>query len=109
MIKSISKPKKMNIKTKTTTVLAIILLATLIFASCSSGVESDAQKVAKLQCKAQQLATKALSGDASAMEESKNLMNEAAALSKEMNEKYTTPEDKQKFAEALTKAAGNCK
>ena len=99
----------MNIKMKTTTVLATILLTSLIFTSCSSGVEGDAQKVAKLQCKAQQLATKALSGDASAMEESKNLMNEAAALSEEMNEKYTSIEDKQKFAEALAKAAGNCK
>jgi hypothetical protein len=42
------------------------------------------------------------------MEESTKLASEAATLSKEMEEKYTSDSDKKKFAEAFLKEMGNC-
>ena len=86
------------------------MIASTILTSCGGGsIESDAKKVAELQCKAQQLVQKATSGDMSVMEESTKLTSEAAALSKEMEGKYTSDSDKKKFAEALLKEMGNCK
>jgi hypothetical protein len=87
-----------------------IIIASFLLTSCGGGsIESDAKKVAELQCKAQQIMQKATSGDMSLMEESTKLASEAAALSKEMEGKYTSDSDKQKFAEALMKEMGACK
>ena len=95
---------------KVTTIFGTILFASLILLGCGGGsIESDAKKVAELQCKAQQLMEKATSGDMSVMEESTKLASEAADLSKEMEGKYTSDSDKEKFAEALLKEMGNCK
>lgn len=95
---------------KTMTIWGVLIITSTILISCGGGsVESDAKKVAELQCKAQKLMQKATSGDMSVMEESTKLTSEAAALSKEMEGKYTTDSDKQKFAEALMKEMGNCK
>ena len=52
---------------------------------------------------------KATLGDVSAMTESTKLASEAAALSKEMEGKYTSDSDRQKFTEAVLKAMGDCK
>ncbi len=87
-----------------------ILFASLILTSCGGGsIESDAKKVAELQCKAQQLMKKASSGDMAVMQESTKLASEAATLSKEMEGKYTSDSDKEKFAKALLKELANCK
>ena len=95
---------------KLMTIFGAILFASLILTSCGGGsIESDAKKVAELQCKAQQLMEKATSGDMSVMEESTKLTSEAATLSKEMEGKYTSDSDKEKFAKALLKEMGNCK
>ena len=95
---------------KVVTNFGVMLFASLIMTSCGSGsIESDAKKVAELQCKAQQLMKKATSGDMSVIEESSKLTSEAATLSKEMEGKYTSDSDKKKFAEALLKAMGDCK
>jgi predicted small secreted protein len=95
---------------KTIKVIGAVLFTSVILTSCGGGsIESDAKKVAELQCKAQQLMLKATSGDMSVMEESTKIATEAASLSKEMEGKYTSDADKQKFGEALLKEMGNCK
>ena len=45
----------------------------------------------------------------STMAESQSLAAEAIALQKEMEGKYTSEADQQKFNEALLKEVGNCK
>lgn len=95
---------------KVSIVLGTVLMLTTFLSSCGgNSIESDAKKVAELQCKAQQLALKAASGDMSILEESTKLSTEAAALASEMENKYTSDSDKQKFGEALLKEMGNCK
>ena len=92
------------------TITGAILCSSLILSSCGGGsVESDAKKVAEIQCKAQQLMLKAASGDQSVIEESTKLSSELASLSKEMEGKYTSESDKKNFSEALLKEMGNCK
>jgi hypothetical protein len=95
---------------KVSIVLGTIMLATALLTSCGgNSIESDAKKVAELQCKAQQLALKAASGDMSILEESTKLSTEAAALVDEMENKYSSESDKQKFGEAILKEMSNCK
>ena len=95
---------------KSMTFFGAILFALFILTSCgNSSIDRDAKKVADLQCRAQQLMQKAATGDMSVMEESTKLANEAATLSKEMEDKYTSDSDKKKFAEALLKEMENCK
>ena len=95
---------------KIMTIFGAILFASVILTSCGGGsIQSDAKKVAELECKAQKLLQKATSGDMSIMEESTKLASEAANLSKEMDGKYTSDSDKKKFAEAFLKEMGNCK
>ncbi len=94
---------------KLMTILGAMFIVSAIMTSCGGGsIQSDAKKVAELQCKAQNLMQKATTGDMSVMEESTKLASEAATLSKEMEGKYTSDSDKQKFAEILLKEMGNC-
>ncbi len=94
---------------KAITFLGAILFALTILTSCGGGsIESDAKKVAELQCKALKLMQKATSGDMSVIEESTKLSSEADALYKELEDKYTSDYDKKKFAAALLKEMGNC-
>jgi hypothetical protein len=94
---------------KVTTIFGAIFFASIILTSCGGGsYESDAKKVAELQCKAQKLMQKATFGDMSLMEESTRLASKAETLAKEMEGKYTSDSDKRKFAEALLKEMGNC-
>jgi len=51
---------------------------------------------------------KATSGDMSVMEESTKLKSEQRTLKKEIEAKYTSDSDIQKFKEALLKEMGNC-
>jgi len=88
---------------------SFFVLATFLSSCGGNSIESDAKKVAELQCKAQQLALKAASGDMSIIEESTKLSTEAVALASEMENKYTSDADKQKFGEALLKEMSNCK
>lgn len=87
---------------------AAVMLVIIVFHSCGSSIERDAKKVAELQCEAEKLMQKALSGDQSVMEESKELASEAEALSQELEEKYTLESDREKFTEAFLKEMGNC-
>ena len=92
------------------TFLGATLIATTILTSCGSGggPESDAKKLAELNCKAQKLAQKAASGDQSVLEESTKLVKEAADLTSEFAKKYTSGDDAKKYAEALVKESGSC-
>lgn len=85
-----------------------ILIAFVLLVSCSS-IDSDAQKVAELQWKAQQATQKVLTEGQSAIEEGKKLAEEADALYQEMLEKYNTEEGKEKFELALRKAIDSYK
>ena len=92
------------------TILGATLFASLILISCNGGsIESDAKKIADVQCRSKQLMQKAIMGDMSEMAESSKLASESIALSKQIEGKYTSDSDKKKFAEALLKAMGNCK
>jgi len=95
---------------KVKTIFGAIMIASFILTSCGEGsIESDAKKLANLQCKAQQLMQKATTGDMSIIEESTKLGAEAATLSEQMKGKYTSDSDKKKFAETLLKEMNNCK
>lgn len=89
-------------------ILGAMLLAALILVSCSSSIESDAKKVAELQCQATELMQKAMSGDTSVMKESQKLADKAAELTQEMQRKYTSESDRKKFTEALAEEIGKC-
>jgi hypothetical protein len=91
-------------------ILGTILFVSFIISSCANNsVESDAKKMAALQCEAQQLAQKAAGGDMSIISESAKLTNKAATLSQEIEGKYTSDSDRKKFAEALLIEMGKCK
>lgn len=89
-------------------ILAMLTFTVFMLASCANPIESDAKKVAELQCEAQELMQKVMAGDASLMEESSKLAEKAAELSRKMEKKYDSASDRQKFAEALLKEMGNC-
>jgi len=95
---------------KVMTFFGALIFASVIIASCGGNlIESDAERFADLQCKSQKLLVKATAGDMSVMAEITKLSNEAATLSKELDGKYTTDSDKQKLAEVISKAMGDCK
>lgn len=88
---------------KTTTIMRrIFLLAStafvMILTSCGGSADSDAKKLAELQCKIMKNP-----GDAA------SLQKEAKELSDKLEGKYTSEADKKKFAEAYLKAMGECK
>ena len=98
------------------TIFGVILFASFILTSCGgNSIESDAKKVAELQCKAQHtFSIVEAGGHLSVMEfkESTKLLSELGTLSKELERKYTSDSDKQKFDKALLiqrKAIHNCK
>ena len=91
------------------TILGAILFASVILTSCGSSIDSDAKKVADIECKSQKLMQKASSGDMSVISESTKLAAEAANLTKELEGKYSSSADKEKFEIALLKAMGDCK
>ena len=91
------------------TIFGAILFASVILTSCGGGsIESDAKKVAEVQCELQQILQKASTEDMSIIAESTKLTNEAASLIKEMEGKYTSDSDKKKFGEALLIEIGKC-
>lgn len=95
---------------KSTLFLSVSLATALFIAGCgSSSVESDAKKVADLQCRAQKLAAKAMTGDTTILAESQKITEEANKLNEELKNKYTNPLDMAKFAQAYAEAIKDCK
>ncbi len=84
--------------------LFIITIVAFLMISCDS-IESDAEKLAALQCKAVKLQQKVMSGDQVVLSESTKLTEEAASLTMEFTQKYKSKEDALKFREALRRAS----
>lgn len=83
---------------KKITVFPILLSLIFALASCGSSMESDAEKLAKLNCNAQ-----------NATEEQKvNELSKAAEFADKIKDKYEG-EAKTKFEEAYVKYYANCK
>ena len=93
---------------KSITVFGAILLSVFTLSSCGSSLESDAKKVAEFQCKSQKMTEKILNGGMSASTENIKLAAEGAKLLEEIEGKYSSAEDKQKFEEAVLEEMGNC-
>jgi len=89
------------------TMLFAVALVSFFMVSCGSSIESDAQKIVDLQCKAQKLQKNATAGDVSVIKESAEIIEEVQALVLEFQEKYKSKEDEEKFKEALEKAMKN--
>lgn len=95
-------------KKKLTTIFGALFLCTFSVTSCSSSIESDATKLAEMQCQTFKMIEK--------MGEGKVDLNENAVFAakmdlftKEMKEKYSSPEENKKFEEACLKAvAAGC-
>ena len=103
---------------KSIAIIGAIFIACLMLVSCGgSEIGKDAKKLALLQCEARKEIAKvtqdaALAGTLSAtttLEVSKKWMEKEKPVIEEMAAKYTTKEDKQKFANALEKALQDCK
>lgn len=91
---------------KSITILGVCLL---MLTSCNSSMESDAEKLAEMQCRSYKLMEKLGKGE-STIEESNALSAEMELFDNEMKAKYTSKEDKQNFEEACLKAvAKGCK
>jgi len=89
--------------------LGAILFSSATLTSCGGGIESDAKKMADLQCKILQLQKELSSGDESVMEEGKGLGSEMIELTTEMKDKYTSDSDQKDFDKAFRKELKNCK
>lgn len=89
--------------------LVLLLTAvafTALFTACDS-VERDAQHVADLTCKAQKAAVGLVTGEASA-DDVRKLREEARKIKRDMEGKYSDPEDRKKFAKLLLEKMGDC-
>ncbi|MEO6230110.1 MAG: hypothetical protein ABJB11_07855 [Ferruginibacter sp.] len=85
-------------------------LLTAILISCKSTIEYDAKKAAELTCKSQQAAINVVSGDvATVMAQNEVLIKEATKMKNDMEKKYTTKTERQKFLVAFLKEMENCK
>lgn len=91
---------------KMMTIFGALLVASVMLTSC--GVNSDAKKLANLECEIEQLYDKIIVGDESAMKEFERLSAKHDELTKEVVEKYTSESDQEKFDEAYEQALENC-
>ncbi|MEM6685079.1 MAG: hypothetical protein AAF617_04715 [Bacteroidota bacterium] len=89
------------------TMLFAIALVSFFMVSCGGSIESDAQRIVDLQCKAKKLQENATAGDLSIIEQSGEIIKEVQALVAEFQEKYKSKEDEEKFKVALEKAMKN--
>lgn len=78
-------------------------IALFFLTSCSGSIDSDAQKVADLQCD-----VKKMQQEGASMQDVQALMRKSQSMLQEMQSKYSTTEDKQEFAMALSKATAKC-
>lgn len=85
-----------------------LLLSTLFLIGCGGSMERDAQKMADLQCDAQELKQQAMAGDMDNAEDLQELIAKAAKLKQKMNAKYSSMKEKQAFAKVLLQANAKC-
>lgn len=89
--------------------LAQVAIAAVILTACGKSVDSDARKLADLQCKSLKLAKKAMTGDVSILTESNALLAEIAVLNAELDGRYKTREEAAEFLKAYLEAMKSCK
>lgn len=88
----------------------ISCLLILLSAGCSNdSIQTDAKRLATIQCKALKLMKKVSDGDISLLEESTSMANKASALQKEFELKYTSEKEISDFKQALDIESKNCK
>lgn len=83
------------------------LVFTMLLASCGGSMESDAKKVAELQCKIMKMSDGILEGEMDAAT-TIALAQETEELVEEIEGKYTTEAEKEKFEKAVLKALAEC-
>ncbi|MFT3682367.1 MAG: hypothetical protein QM791_19080 [Ferruginibacter sp.] len=76
------------------------------FSSCGTSIETDAEKVATLSCKIQNLVSTTRFEDS--MDERIELEKEAGELEAKMKNKYTSPAEWSRFMNAYDKAFNKC-
>lgn len=79
----------------------------LFFLSCSSSIQKDAKKAAELSCEAKKMSEKVFEGEIS-MEESMELDNKATQFLIEMQKKYSSMDEYEKFMDAYNKRMEEC-
>jgi hypothetical protein len=84
-------------------------LAILFVACKGNSIESDAKKLADLQCRMLEFVKKSNAGDASLLKESISLSAEFQKMDKELKDKYTSEEDNVKFMQIYLKESEKCK
>jgi|GEM_PF-5453126 len=88
-----------------------VLFSSSTLISCngtSSAIKDDAKKLAELNCKMQDMTQKSGSGNLSDFSESMKLTSEIIQLTLQMNEKYSSAQDNEKFNKALAEAMKDC-
>ena len=88
--------------------VTIILSSFLLYSCGGDSIQSDAKKVAELQCEYQNLLKKATTGDLSSITESANLMTKVTELVTELEGKYSTAGNYEKFQDALAIELKEC-
>lgn len=89
-------------------IVTLITFVCTILVSCSSP-ESDAKKLAEMQCKMQKIMQKASSGDMTVINEGDALEKEIKTMEIELASKYTKEEDKKIIESILMNEMKNCK
>lgn len=85
-----------------------LILAVILIGCGGNSIERDAKRVADLYCEARELAQNAANGDLASIEESTKLTQRAEALQRELEGKYSSAEESQKFAEILSRKMRRC-
>ena len=88
--------------------IGLILTALIFLAGCGNNVKGDAKKLAKLQCRVNNLTIKASEGDLSASSEGVKLGMELLKLAEELKEKYPSKEEEERLGEAIVIEMLNC-
>lgn len=84
--------------------LLIVIIALSLYSCGGSEMENDAQKVAKLTWQMSELSQKISSGDKSVLSEATDVGTKLSKLTDELQKKYSTKEDEEKFTALYLKA-----
>ncbi len=93
---------------KLITTFVTLFFVSFLLISCGNSMESDAKKLAELQCKSQNL-IKNSSGDLTKVEEATKTAQEYSDMMQKMQSKYSSNSDQIKFNQALLKEMEKCK
>lgn len=87
------------------------LVAIMPISACGNSIESDAKRLAELQCRAKLMSEKMMSGESELADLSAtiSLAKGASELMEELDGKYTTEKEKEQLEKALRKAMEDCK